>query len=199
MKLWIGIAAAVVLAGAGLLIASLSFGQVNQGQVIEYDRAKGVLTLIEDTNFRDTANPKFDRLPPVTVRIPADPHEMGPQPEAGRLLDVNLEQRVLVIFDPAAAALRAIPFTLVESLESVFRDDPRVRGVRFPIIDRTRRTVQFYVARRRLLVTASLADEYLSMADDAFRIGDEVRYYYKNPMQALRLMNVSKTDIGKGS
>lgn len=199
MKLWIGIAIAAVLAAAAVLIGSLSFGHVNQGQVVQYDRAKGVLTLIEDTNFRDPANPKFDRLPPVTVRTPADPHEMGPQPEPGRLMELNLENRTLVIFDPDGAALRTVPFTLLQSREKVFRDDPLVRGVRFPVIDRARKTVRIYVARRRLLVTLSLSDQYLSMPDEAWKIGDEVRYYYKNPEQALRLMNVSKTDIGKGN
>jgi hypothetical protein len=36
------------------------------------------------------------------------------------------------------------------------------------------------------------------MPDDTWKIGDEVRYYYKDPAQALRLMNVTRTDLNKG-
>ncbi|MFB3826910.1 MAG: DUF4881 domain-containing protein [Bryobacteraceae bacterium] len=32
----------------------------------------------------------------------------------------------------------------------------------------------------------------------SWKFGDEVRYYYKDPGQALRLMNVTKTDLTKG-
>ena len=35
------------------------------------------------------------------------------------------------------------------------------------------------------------------MPADTWQGGDVVRDYYKNPAQALRLMNVTKTDLSK--
>ena len=80
-KCWLGFAPlALVLIGCG------RFGQVNQGRVVQYDREKGLATFIQDSNYREPGKPRFDVLPPVTVSIPADPAEMGPAPEAGKLL-----------------------------------------------------------------------------------------------------------------
>ncbi len=171
------------------------FGQVNQGQVVEFDAAAGRVVLISDSNYMDPRNPRFDVLPPLTVRIPADPSEMGPAPLAGRLLSIDGETRQAVVYDPAAAAFQTIPIALIEQLDGVPPADPRVSGRSFPIIDRREKTIQVYWQGRRRLVKFSVSEEHFNLPEDTWAFGDEVRYYFKDPAQALRMMNVTRTDV----
>ena len=53
------------------------FGKVEQGRVIAFDSQHGLVTVILDS-AATTKKPKYDVLPPITVKIPADPEEMGP-------------------------------------------------------------------------------------------------------------------------
>jgi hypothetical protein len=175
------------------LTACGRFGQVNQGQVVDYQRSTGLVTLISDSNYRDPGNPRFDVLPPVTIRIPENPDEMGPEPEAGKLLLLDGPGHRAVIYDAVAQALRTVPITVISRESSA---SPRHGS---PVVDRAGKRVTTYSARDRALVTFSVPDEYLGLADDTWKIGDEIRYYYKDPARALRLMNVTKTDLNKAS
>jgi len=183
---------------AGLLLLGCGgFGRVNQGQVVAYDPQQGLVTLISDSNYLDPNNPRFDALPPVTIRIPADPAEMGPAPEPGRLLRLDLAQQQLTVFEPTTETLNLVPFTPVVQHLRVAKDDRRMAGLRFPLVDQQKGTITIYSARQRVLVTIAVPGQYRSLPEDAFRFGDEIRYYYKHPGQALRLMNVTKTDVRK--
>ncbi len=185
-----------VLLPAVFLLAC-SFGRVSQGRVIAYDKANGLVTVVQEANDSQPGRAKY-LLPPVTVKIPANRQEMGPAPESGNLLSFDSRNRKLVVFEPASRTFRAISYTPVNEQGSVFADDPRVAKVKFPIIHRQDKTITLYSARERKLVTFTVADEYLALPDDTWKAGDEVRYYYKEPGQALRLMNVTKTDVRKG-
>ena len=66
-----------------------------------------------------------------------------------------------------------------------------------PPVDRAKKTVTVYSAEQHLLVTFAASDDLLALPDDTWRAGDVVRYYYKEPGQALRFMNVTKTDLSK--
>jgi len=189
-----GVAAAVACAVA---LGCGGSGSVNQGQVVEFDGAKGLVVLIQDSNYLDRANPKFDMLPPVRVQVPVDKREMGPAPEAGKLLALDCEKKQLVVFDAASQGFRTIDFTLIGRQDNVYGDDARVAGVRFPVLDPDKRTITVYRSKQRRLVTFSVPDEIFSLPVDSWRTGDEVRYYYKDPGQALRMMNITKTDIHK--
>jgi hypothetical protein len=171
------------------------FGKVNQGRVIDYDAKKGLVTFIQDSNYKEPGHPRYDVLPPVTVAIPRDRSQMGAVPEAGRLISLDSVNNRLVFFDPAAQTLKTVEYTLIEQRDGVYKDDPQVAGVRFPVIDRENRTVTIYVPRQRQLVKVKMADEYLALPDSTWRFGDEIRYYYKDPQQALRLMNITRTDV----
>ena len=93
---------AATLAGCG------GTGSVNQGQVVEFDRAKGLVVLIQDSNYMDQSNPRFDVLPPLRVTVPVDKREMGPAPEPGKLLALDCEKKQLVVFDAASQGFRTI-------------------------------------------------------------------------------------------
>jgi hypothetical protein len=185
-------ALAAALAGCG------RFGKVNQGRVVGYDSQQGLVTFIQDSNYTDPANPRIDVLRPVTVRVPADPREMGPAPAAGKLLGIDRAARKLIVFDAAYGIIRKIPYTVISEEAGVARDDTRVAGMRFPVIDRSRSTVTSYSPKDRILSTLQLAPQYMELPEDTWKTGDDIRYYYKDPGQALRLMNVTRTDLGKG-
>jgi hypothetical protein len=123
---------------------------------------------------------------------------MGPQPEAGKLMEVDAAGRRAVVFDARAGAFSSVAVTLLERQDNVAPDDRRVAGLEFPVIDRERRIVTVYSAARRQLLRLSVADEHLVLPPESWKMGDDVRYYYKDSGQALRLMNLTRTDLGKG-
>jgi hypothetical protein len=171
-------------------------GKVEQGRAIAFDKQNGVVTLILDSAPKSD-QPKYDVLPPVTVKLPVNPSEIGPLPDAGRLLSFDTKQRTVVFFDSSSGTLRTVSYLLVNEQDDVSRNDPRVAKTKFPAVDRQNKTVTIYSRRKKLLLTFSVPDEYLALPDDTWKSGDEIRYYYKQPGQALRLMNVSKTDLTK--
>jgi hypothetical protein len=131
-------------------------------------------------------------MPPVTVRIPGDPRQMGPLPEAGKLLHLDSANCRMVTFDAGRQALRTIRYSVTEEQHGVFPSDPLVAGRALPAVDRATRTVTIYSARARWLATISVPEDSLDLPEDTWMEGDDIRYYFKEPGQALRLMNVTK-------
>jgi hypothetical protein len=156
------VAVCAALAGCGGL------GQVNQGQVVAYDRGSGVVTLISDSNYRDPANPRFDVLPPVTIRTPEDPAEMGPDPESGGLLLFDTHGGRALVFDAAAQSIRTVPIAVMSDESGVAPGDARVNGKTFPIVDRAAGSVTVYSPRSRRLVAFSIPPEYCALPDRAW-------------------------------
>ena len=183
------IACLLVLVGCG------GFGQVNQGRVVAYDAAKGLVTLIPEARGQEPSAMKHGVPPPVTIQVPDDPGQMGPAPKSGRLISLDSQNRKVVVFDPATQSFESIAFKLVGQRDGVFEDDPALKGAKFPKIDRNRKTITVYVPQQRQLVTFAVPDEYFDMPADTWAVGDEIRYYYKDPHKALRLMNVTRTGV----
>jgi hypothetical protein len=173
------------------------YGKVDQGRVIAFDKQNGLVTVIRDS-AGTTNKPKYDVLPPITVKVPTDPDEMGPAPAAGKRLLFDTDGKKLVVFDAVAGSIKTITYTPLMEASNVAKDDVRVKGVQFPIVDRQNKAITIYSSRDRKLVKFTLADEYFALPDDTWKAGDDVRYYYKQPGQALRMMNVSATDVMKG-
>ncbi len=191
--IWLSMLALLPLA---LLLGCGELGKVDQGRVIAFDKAKGIVTLIQDKKA-EPGNPDYNTLPPHTYTIPADPNEMGPEPKAGKRMKLDAKAKEITIFDDATQSFKVIPYTLIDQREGVGKDNPLVAGKKFPIIDKERKTITEYSSRQRLLVTFSVPDEYFNLPPDVWEAGDEVRIYYKEPGKALRLMNITKTDIFK--
>ena len=135
---------------------------------------------------------------PFTVKIPADPDEMGPTPAAGKRLLFDPNSKKIVFFDTAAGTIKTVTYTPLMEAANVDKDDPRVKGIKFPVIDRQNKAITIYSSRDKKLVKFTLADEYFALPDDTWQAGDDVRYYFKQPGQALRMMNVTATDVMKG-
>ena len=163
-------------------------GKVEQGRVIAYDKSAGTVTLIRETWPPDPSSAGV--LPPAIVKVPADPVEMGPAPAAGRLLRVDAKSHRLVVFDGTKQEFRTIEYTPMEQRRVA-------RAPSTPPVDRNARTISVYSPVDKTLITFRATDELMAMPADTWKAGDVVRYYYKQPDQALRLMNVTKTDVTK--
>jgi hypothetical protein len=182
--------AAIALAGCG------TFGHVNQGQVVDYQPAAGRITLVSDSNYRDPGHPRFDVLPAVTIRTPENADNMGPAPDAGKLLALDCGARGAVYFDAATQNLVTVPCSLIAE-HRISPNDPRLKHGGFPFVDRANGSIAVYSPRERKLIEFSVPPAFRNLPADTWKFGDEIRYYYKDPGRALRLMNVSKTDLGK--
>ncbi len=191
MKLFLVCAAALLAFGCG------NYGSVEQGRVIAFDKQKGEVTIIRDSAAA-RGKPQYDALPPVSVKVPADHSEMGAEPAVGKRLALDTARKSVVFFDTKSNLIKTVTYTVVSELSNVASDDPRVKGVKFPVVDRQNKVITIYSSSEKKLIKFTVADEYFSLPDDTWKSGDEIRYYYKQPGQALRMMNVTTTNVMKG-
>jgi hypothetical protein len=171
-------------------------GKVDQGRVVSFDKDKKLVTIIRDKKI-DTLNPDYTYLPPLTYTLPADPAETGPLPKAGSRMKLDAEKNQIIIFDSKAQNFKPIDFKPVEKKTGVEKDDPLVKGKKFPVVDKQKKTVTIYSTRQKILETISLPEEYFALPDSTWDAGDEVRIYYKQDGKSLRFMNITQTDIFK--
>ncbi len=171
-------------------------GKVDQGRVIAFDKDKGLVTLIRDMKA-DPKSPDYSHLPPMVYEIPKVFEEMGPDPKAGLRMKLDAKAKQIIIFDPASQNFKKIDYTLIEQKEGVDSGDALVKDKKFPMVDKEKKAITLYSKRQKLLTTFSVPDEYFALPTSAWDAGDEVRIYFKETGKALRLMNISKTDIFK--
>lgn len=185
----------LVLLPLALVFGCGDRGKVVQGRVISKDKDKKQVDLVLDVKH-ELGNPIYDQLPPVTYEFPSDPAEMGPEPKAGNLMEVDPDKKEITIYDAASQSFVNIPYKPIEVITNVSIRDPRAQE-KFPKVDRDKKTITVYHKRKRLITTFSLPEEYFKMPDETFGFGDEVRIYAKLPGKSHRLMNISETDIYK--
>ncbi len=171
-------------------------GKVDQGRVVAFDKDKKLVTLIRDKKI-DSLNPDYTYLPPLTYTLPEDPEETGPLPKTGSRMKLDAEKNQIIIFDSKTQNFKSIDFKPVEKKTGVEKDDPLVKGKKFPVVDKQKKTVTIYSSRQKIFETISLTEEYFALPDSTWDAGDEVRIYYKQDGKALRFMNITQTDIHK--
>lgn len=191
--IWLSIAALLPLM---LALGCGELGKVDQGRVVAYDSAKGIVTLIQDKKA-EPGKPDYNTLPPHAYQIPTDPDEMGPEPKVGLRMKLDLDKKVITIYDPETKAFKDISFDILEKKTDVGREDPLVAGKKLPAVNKEKKSLTIYSGRQKLYAVITLPEEYLDRPASTWDAGDEVRVYYKEPGKALRLMNISKTDIFK--
>ena len=179
-----------------LVLGCGELGKVDQGRVIAYDKAKGMVTLIQDKKA-EPGKPDYNTLPPIPISSRRNPEEMGQEPKAGLRMKLDLDKKVITIYDPATKAFKDITFDIVEQKSGIAKDNPLVADKKLPAVDKEKKTVTIYSGRQKLYAVIALPEEYLDRPASTWDAGDEVRIYYKEPGKALRLMNISKTDIFK--
>jgi hypothetical protein len=191
LKGYIIIAALLIVAGCGN-----DMGKVIQGRVVAYDKDQGTVTFIEDKSLVK-GKPDYSILPPVTFKVPVDKNEMGPEPSVGQRMSLDAEKNQVKLYDLTTGQFLTIDYTPIEKKEKIEKDNKLVKDVKFPIVDKAAKTIQIYSKRQKLLVTFSVPDQYFDFPEKTWAAGDEVRIYYKDQGQAIRMMNITKTDIFK--
>jgi hypothetical protein len=191
--IWWSVMALLPLA---LLLGCGELGKVDQGRVVAYNADKGTVTLIQDKKA-EPGKPDYNTLPPHTYAIPTDPTEMGPEPKAGLRMKLDLDKKVITIYDPETKTFKDISFEIVEQKTGVGKDNPLVAGKKLPAVDKEKKSLTIYSGRQKLYAVVTLPEEYIDRPTSTWDAGDEVRIYFKDPGKALRLMNISKTDIFK--
>lgn len=171
-------------------------GKVDQGRVVAFDKDKQLVTIIRDKKI-DTLNPDYSYLPPLSYTLPSDPMETGPLPKVGARMKLDAEKNQIVVFDAKTQNFKTIDFKPIEKKTGVEKDDALVKGKKFPVVDKQKKTVTIYSSRQKILETFGLSDEFFELPDSTWDAGDEVRIYYKQDGKALRFMNITQTDIFK--
>lgn len=184
------------------LAGCVDYGKVDQGRTVAVDKEKKTVTFIRD-KANDWQKPDYTYLPALTYSFPADPAEMGEMPKAGLRMKLDAEKAQVVLYDPKKQNFETIPIQIVDKQEGIDGKHPLVydaaagKAKQFPALDKDKKTVSIYSGRQKLLVTFLVPEQYESLPATAWDSGDEIRIYYKEDGKALRLMNVTKTNIFK--
>ena len=186
----------VVLAGC------VDYGKVDQGRTVAVDKDKKTVTFIRD-KANDWQKPDYTYLPALTYTFPTEPAEMGEIPKAGLRMKLDADKSQIVLYDPKKQNFETIAIQIVDKQEGIDGKHPLVydaaadKAKPFPALDKDKKTVSIYSGRQKLLVTFLVPEQYESLPAAAWDSGDEVRVYYKEDGKAIRLMNVTKTNIFK--
>jgi len=178
------------------------YGKVDQGRVIAFDKEKQTVTVIEDKNM-DSQNPDYSILPPHTYAMPTDPAERGADPKVGLRMKLDVDSRIIRIFNPITQTLEDLPIEIVDVQKNIAKDHPLVfdkatsTAKKFPVVDGNLRTITVYSGRQKMLATFTVPAEYFDFPEYTWDAGDEVRVYWKEKGVAIRFMNITKTDIFK--
>ena len=184
-----------------LLAGCVDYGKVDQGRTVAIDTEKKTLTMIPNMST-DPAKGDF-KLPALTFTYPTNPMDMGQDPKPGLRMKLDTEKSQVVLYDPQKKSFDTIPVRIVDKQEGIDGSHPLVydaatgKAKQFPALDKDKKTVSIYSGRQKLLVTFLVPEQYESLPASAWDSGDEVRVYYKEDGKALRLMNVTKTNIFK--
>ena len=170
---------------------------MEQGRCVAFDANAKTLTIVVDVTH-DQFNPHYSGGT-HTFKLPVESRDMGPAPSVGGRLMIDLAKNTVLIYDQKTNSVRelAVQFTDVE--KNVGSDHPKVKGKTFPIIDKEQQTVTVYSGRQKSLITFKIPAEAQDYPAYVWTAGDEMRIAYRNAdkAQAMRIMNVSKTNIFK--
>ena len=183
------------------------YGKVEQGRTVAYDTNTNPPTawIIQDSGI-DDRHPQYTVLPAHPFVIPSDPAEMGAAPHVGLRINLDVDKKVITMYNPQTKEFDHLPFELIEKHDnvSVRKQHPLVydsstRKERpFPVVNAEKREITIYSRRQALLSTIKLSEaDFGKYGEKDWDAGDEVRIYYKEPGKSLRFMNVTRTDFSR--
>ncbi len=190
-----GILATLVMALSFALAACDFDGGVEQGRCVAFDPDAKTVTIVVDTTL-DQHNPHYSGKVD-TFKLPLEQRDMGPAPLPGGLLMVEPEKNMILYYDQATKSIKEMPVEFTNVEKGVHFKDAKIKGKKFPVIDRAANTITVYSPRLEELITFKVTPEEMSQPEYTWTQGDEVRIAFRNEQraQAIRLMNVSKTNI----
>ena len=112
-------------------------------------------------------------------------------------------KKEIELYDHKTQKLVYLPINITDLQQNIDKEHPLVydkeakKAKKFPMVDKEKKTVTIYSGRQKMLCTFTLPDQYADYPESFWDAGDEVRLTYRTPGQALRFMNITKTDIFK--
>ena len=186
----------ILFLGLTTFLAACNFeGGVEQGRCVAFNPEAKTMTIVVDVTH-DQFNPHYSGGA-HTYKLPAAPGEMGPTPVVGGRLMIDLAKNTVLIYDNNANAVREIPVQFVDVEKNIRPKHPKVAGKTFPIVDKEQQTVTVYSSRLSALITFKVPASEIDLPVYAWTAGNEMRVAFRtsDKDQAIRIMNVSKTNI----
>lgn len=186
----------ILVLGLTTFLAACNFeGGVEQGRCVAFNPEAKTITIIVDVTH-DQFNPHYSGGA-HTYKLPASPDEMGPTPVVGGRLMIDLAKNTVLIYDNNANAVREIPVQFLDVEKNIQPKHPKVAGKTFPIVDKEQQTVTVYSNRLSALITFKVPASEIDLPVYAWTAGNEMRIAFRTSAkdQAIRIMNVSKTNI----
>lgn len=186
----------ILVLGLTTFLAACNFeGGVEQGRCVAFNPEGKTITIVVDVTH-DQFNPHYSGGA-HTYKLPASPGEMGPAPVVGGRLMIDLVKNTVLIYDNNANAVREIPVQFVDVEKNIQPKHPKVAGKTFPVVDKEQQTVTVYSSRLSALITFKVPASEIDLPVYAWTAGNEMRVAFRtsDKDQAIRIMNVSKTNI----
>ena len=186
----------ILVLGLTTFLAACNFeGGVEQGRCVAFNPEAKTMTIVVDVTH-DQFNPHYSGGA-HTYKLPASPGEMRPTPVVGGRLMIDLAKNTVLIYDNNANAVREIPVQFVDVEKNIQPKHPKVAGKTFPIVDKEQQTVTVYSSRLSALITFKVPASEIDLPVYAWTAGNEMRVAFRtsDKDQAIRIMNVSKTNI----
>lgn len=188
----------LAMAGSLALLAGCNFdGGVEQGRCVAFDPAAKTMTIVVDVTH-DQFNPHYSGGV-HTFKLPVEAKDMGPAPMVGGRLMIDINKSVVLLYDQASKSVRELPVQFTDVEKNIGADHPKVAGKTFPVVDKEQSSVTVYSARLKALITFKVPAAALDLPPYAWTAGHEMRVAFRNAEkgQAIRIMNVTKTNIFK--
>lgn len=186
----------MLVLGLSTFLTACDFeGGVEQGRCVAFNPEAKTLTIVVDVTH-DQFNPHYSGGV-HTFKLPTVSGEMGPPPEVGGRLMIDLEKNTVLVFDPETKTVREIPVQFMDVEKNIRPRHPKVAGKTFPVVDKEQQTVTVYSNRLSSLITFKVPAGDIDLPPYVWAAGNEMRIAYRNAdkNQAIRIMNVTKTNI----
>lgn len=189
-----------LICSLGLLAGCELKGGVEQGRCVAYDADKGTFTIVAESFEVDAAGKaRFFYTPDaktLTYKLPVAKRDHGPKPDVGGLLDVNVKDKTVLVYDKNAMKVRSIAMAEAPKVQENV-DAKQVKGKKFPETSADG-GVTVYLSRAKQLVTFKVPQD-AKLDASLLTFGDDLRVAFLNASkdQALRFMNCTKTSIYK--
>ena len=145
-------------------------------------------------------------MPAHAFELLKDRGEVGAEPFAALRVKLDVEKKVITMYNPSTKQFDMLPFEVVKDDQgvSVRRKHPLVwdattgKEKNFPQINEAEKQITIYSRRQERLTTIKLSEaDFGKYKGQDWDAGDEVRIYYKEEGKALRFMNITKTDFSR--
>ena len=144
-----------------LSLAACDFGQVEQGRCVAYNPDSKTFVLVLDVKH-DVVNPSYTGGV-VTYTMPADPAEIGPEPVPGGRVMIDHEKSEVILYKDGK--LENVPVQFTDVQKGIKSNNPKVKGVKYPIVNKEEGTVTEYSRRMQEIVTFKVPAEYLDLPE----------------------------------